>query len=61
MGREGCKLKLIKELQLTNEQVADFYDRMGLKLERTNDDGVKEYSAQVETLDTIIKDYYNIE
>ena len=61
MGREGCKLKLIKELQLTNEQVADFYDRMGLKLGRTNDEGVKEYSALIETLDTTIKDYYNIE
>lgn len=44
-----------------NEQVADFYDRMGLKLERTNDEGMKEYSAQIETLDTIIKDYYKIE
>ena len=44
-----------------NEQVADFYDRMGLKIERTNDEGVKEYSAQLETLDTTIKDYYNIE
>ena len=44
-----------------NEQVADFYDRMGMKLERTNDEGVKEYSAQIETLDTTIKDYYNIE
>lgn len=44
-----------------NEQVADFYDRMGMKLERTNDEGVKEYSAQIGTLDTTIKDYYNIE
>lgn len=44
-----------------NEQVADFYDRMGLKLERTNDEGMKEYSAQIETLDTTIKDYYKIE
>ena len=43
-----------------NGQVADFYDRMGLKLERTNDEGVKEYSAQVETLDTTIKDYFKI-
>ena len=43
-----------------NGQVADFYDRMGLRLERTNDEGVKEYSAQIETLDTIIKDYYKI-
>ena len=61
MGREGCKLKLIKELQLTNEQVADFYDRMGMKLERMNDEGVKEYSARIGTLDTTIKEYYNIE
>ena len=44
-----------------NEQVADFYDRMGMKLERTNDEGVREYSAQIEILDTTIKDYYNIE
>ena len=44
-----------------NEQVADFYDRMGLKIERTNDEGMKEYSAQIETLDTTIKDYYKIE
>lgn len=44
-----------------NEQVADFYERMGLKLERMNDEGVKEYSAQIETLDTTIKDYYKIE
>lgn len=44
-----------------NGQVADFYERMGLKLERMNDDGVKEYSAQIETLDTTIKDYYKIE
>ena len=43
-----------------NGQVADFYDRMGLKLEKMNDDGVKEYSAQIETLDTTIKDYYKI-
>ena len=44
-----------------NEQVADFYDRMGMKLERMNDEGVKEYSAQIEILDTTIKDYYKIE
>lgn len=44
-----------------NGQVADFYDRMGLKLERTIGDGAKEYSAQIETLDTTIKDYYKIE
>ena len=44
-----------------NGQVADFYERMGLKLERMNDEGVKEYSAQIETLDTTIKDYYKIE
>lgn len=44
-----------------NGQVADFYERMGLKLERMNDDGVKEYSAQIETLDTTIKDYYKID
>lgn len=44
-----------------NGQVAEFYERMGLKLERMNDEGVKEYSAQIETLDTIIKDYYKIE
>ena len=44
-----------------NGQVADFYDRMGLKLEKMNDDGVKEYSAQIETLDTTIKDYYKID
>ena len=44
-----------------NEQVADFYERMGLRLERKNDDGVKEYSAQIETLETTIKDYYKIE
>ena len=44
-----------------NGQVAEFYERMGLKIERTNDEGVKEYSAQIETLDTTIKDYYNIE
>lgn len=43
-----------------NGQVADFYDRMGLTLERTNDEGVKEYSAQIETFDTTIKDYYKI-
>lgn len=44
-----------------NGQVAEFYERMGLKLERMNDGGMKEYSAQIETLDTIIKDYYKIE
>ena len=43
-----------------NGQVAEFYERMGLKLERMNDGGMKEYSAQIETLDTIIKDYYKI-
>lgn len=48
-------------LTAKNEQVADFYDRVGLKLERTNDEGGKEYSAQIETLDTTIKDYYKIE
>ena len=44
-----------------NGQVADFYDRMGMKLERTIDGGAKEYSAQIEILDTTIKDYYKIE
>jgi FkbH-like protein len=44
-----------------NGHVAEFYERMGMKLERTNDEGVREYSAQIETLDTTIKDYYNIE
>jgi len=44
-----------------NGQVAEFYERMGLKIERMNDGGMKEYSAQIETLDTIIKDYYKIE
>ena len=44
-----------------NGQVADFYDRMGLKFERTIDDGVKEYSAQIETLNITTKDYYKIE
>ena len=48
-------------LTAKNEQVADFYDRMGMKLERMNDEGVKEYSAQIETLDTTIKNYYKIE
>ncbi len=43
-----------------NEQVAEFYERMGMKLERTIDGGMKEYSAQIETLDTTIKDYYKI-
>lgn len=43
-----------------NGQVADFYERMGLKVERMNDDGVKDYSAQIETLETTIKDYYKI-
>ena len=44
-----------------NGQVADFYDRMGLKSERMNDERMKEYTAQIETLDTTIKDYYKIE
>jgi predicted enzyme involved in methoxymalonyl-ACP biosynthesis len=44
-----------------NGQVAEFYERMGLKLERMNDGGMKEYSAQIEILDTTIKDYYKIE
>lgn len=44
-----------------NGHVAEFYERMGMKLERKNDDGGKEYSAQIETLDTTIKDYYEIE
>lgn len=43
-----------------NGQVAEFYERIGLKLERMNDGGMKEYSAQLETLDTTIKDYYKI-
>lgn len=30
-----------------NEQVAEFYERMGMKLERTIDGGMKEYSAQM--------------
>lgn len=43
-----------------NGQVADFYDRMGLKFERKNDEGVKEYSAKIADLDLTIKDYYKI-
>ena len=44
-----------------NGQVADFYERMGLKLEEMNNEGVKEYSAQIETLESTIKDYYKID
>lgn len=44
-----------------NGQVADFYEKMGLKKESSTADGTKEYIAQIETLDTTIKDYYKIE
>ncbi|MBR1716797.1 MAG: HAD-IIIC family phosphatase [Paludibacteraceae bacterium] len=44
-----------------NGQVADFYEKMGLKKESSTADGAKEYIAQIETLDTTIKDYYKIE
>ncbi len=61
IGRYKGALKAQYIPTAKNGQVADFYDRMGLKLERMNDDGVKEYSAQIEILDTTIKDYYKIE
>lgn len=44
-----------------NGQVADFYDRMGLKVDGMNDEGIKEYTAPIEELDTRIKEYYTIE
>ena len=44
-----------------NEQVADFYVKMGMKIEAQSTDGGKMYSAVIEDLDTTIKDYYKIE
>lgn len=43
-----------------NGQVAAFWDRMGMKVERMNVEGVKEYSAKIADLDVTVKDYYKI-
>ena len=61
IGRYKGALKAQYIPTAKNGQVADFYERMGLKLEEMNNEGVKEYSAQIETLESTIKDYYKID
>ena len=43
-----------------NVQVADFYEKLGLTLVATSEDGTKEYKAKIENLSLEIKDYYKI-
>lgn len=43
-----------------NNQVAEFYDKLGFTLVTTHEDGTKEYAANRTDMDLTIKDYYKI-
>ena len=61
IGRYNGELKALYIPTAKNGQVAEFYEKMGLTVERTDNEGAKEYTALIQTLDTTIKDYYKIE